>query len=132
MATPYTEEEIAVLKSNPYTYSITERKLCLTIEFKELFFKEYRSGTKALEIFEKCGYPKDIINSTRAKNITSNIVREHQKKGYFSEGDRAAIREAREEASKDQKLRQLQEEVIYLRQQVDFLKKISSIKNIKE
>lgn len=128
MATPYTDEEMNVLRSNPYTYKVTRRKLCLTAEFKELFYKEYREGGKPRDIFEKCGFPEDIITSSRAAHITSCIKREYSNKGYFSEGNRADLRESAQAEAQAQRLRQLEQENEYLRQKVEFLKKISEIR----
>lgn len=41
---PFTDEEILLLRQNPYTYSVTTFQLNLTKEFKEIFYSEYQKG----------------------------------------------------------------------------------------
>ena len=40
----FTNEEMEMLRSNPYTYAVTPHILSFTKEFKELFWKEYQEG----------------------------------------------------------------------------------------
>ena len=35
----FTEEEMAELRKNPYTYMVTQGQLSFTVEFKELFWR---------------------------------------------------------------------------------------------
>ncbi len=40
----FTNEEVEMLRNNPYTYAVTPHILSFTKEFKELFWKEYQAG----------------------------------------------------------------------------------------
>lgn len=40
----FTEEEMELLRKNPYTYRVTYNMLLLTVEFKEKFWKLYLQG----------------------------------------------------------------------------------------
>ena len=53
---PFTDEEILLLRQNPYTYSVTTFQLNLTKEFKEIFYSEYQKGELPRKILEDHGY----------------------------------------------------------------------------
>lgn len=40
----FTEEQQQLLRQNPYIYSVTETRITLTKEFKELFMTAYKAG----------------------------------------------------------------------------------------
>lgn len=48
----FTDEEIEMLRKNPYTYVVTPKMIKFTQEFKELFWKEYQNDVKPGKIFE--------------------------------------------------------------------------------
>ena len=112
---PFTAEQIRQLRENPYTQSVTENTLILKEEFKELFYKEYTAGTPTREVFEKYGYPVSILGANRIDGIAC-CIRKRYREGTPGQGT-------------DEKLRRLENEVEYLKQEVEFLKKISSIRN---
>ena len=49
----FTNEEVEMLRNNPYTYAVTPHILSFTKEFKELFWKEYQEGGIPRQILEK-------------------------------------------------------------------------------
>lgn len=129
---PFTDEQIKVLKANPYTYDVTPNRLFLTKEFKELFYKEYQSGKLPRQILEEHGYPPDVLGKRRIWGISSIIRKEAERPEGFSEGTTQARTTPAEDATPEEAIRHLQHEVEYLRQEVDFLKKISSIRNTRK
>ena len=40
----FSTEEIATLRSNPYTYKVTDRTIAFTVEFKEIFYSRLQEG----------------------------------------------------------------------------------------
>lgn len=46
----FTEEQQQLLRQNPYIYSVTDTRINLTKEFKEIFLAEYKSGTSPRKI----------------------------------------------------------------------------------
>ena len=40
----FSTEEIATLRSNPYTYKVTDRTISFTVEFKEIFYSRLQEG----------------------------------------------------------------------------------------
>ena len=132
----FTTEELAELRENPYTYKATPAQLRFTAEFKEHFWNEYNNGALPREIIESCGYDPDVLGSSRINGILLH-VREAASKG---EGFRT---ESKPRSKKDTffketaptpegKIQKLEKELAYLRKEVEFLKKISSVKTLKK
>lgn len=61
----FTEEEIAVLSQNPYTYRVTAYQISFTKEFKDLFWSEYQRRLSPSKIFRKYGYDINILGAAR-------------------------------------------------------------------
>jgi hypothetical protein len=129
---PFTDEQIKLLRENPYTYNVTPNTLYLTKAFKELFYKEYQDGKLPRQILEDHGYPQSVLGANRIWGIASVIKKEAQRPGGFSEGTVPNKIMTLTETSQEDSIKQLQHEVEYLRQEVEFLKKISSIRNTRK
>ena len=129
---PFTDEQIELLRNNPYTYNVTPNTLYLTKTFKELFYKEYQNGKLPRQILEEHGYPQSILGDNRIWGIASVIKREAKRPEGFSEGTLPKKETQLTESSPETAIKQLQHEVEYLRQEVEFLKKISSIRNTRK
>ena len=54
----FTNEEVEMLRNNPYTYAVTPHILSFTKEFKELFWKEYQAGEIPRQILENTAIPQ--------------------------------------------------------------------------
>lgn len=128
----FTEDELTELRNNPYTYKATPGKIQFTAAFKERFWKEYNAGKRPEDIVKDCGYDPEILGRSRINGIQLHIREQFIQDGGFHEGRRPnAPRDKAENkmsASPEEEIRQLRGEVKYLRQEVDFLKKISSIR----
>ncbi len=129
---PFSEEQMTLLKNNPYTFAVTPSRLYLSKEFKELFYKEYQTGKLPRKILEENGYPSEILGSERIWGIASIIKREAERSEGFSEGTQTSRKASPVVTDQESIIRHLQHEVEYLRQEVDFLKKISSIRNTRK
>lgn len=132
----FTEEQLQLLRQNPYVYSVTSARLQLTKEFKEIFLSLYNEGESPREILVSHGFDIDVIGERRIWSISQHIRSEYQKYGELREGygPRNTEQTSRPDqpATEEDELKQLKHEVDYLRQEVDFLKKIFSIKNTRK
>lgn len=128
----FTTEELAELRENPYTYKATPAQLRFTAEFKERFWNEYNNGALPREIIVNCGYDPEALGSSRINGILLH-VREAATKGDGFRSE-SKPRSKKETVSKDTdltpegKIQKLEKELAYLRKEVEFLKKISSVK----
>lgn len=136
----FTEEQQQLLRQNPYIYSVTETRITLTKEFKELFMTAYKAGESPRKILEDHDFDISIIGERRIWSISQHIRTEYKKYGEFHEGygprGEAASPDAPTDAAKPvseaDEIKQLRHEVDYLKQEMEFLKKISSIRTTRK
>ena len=82
----FTEGQQQLLRQNPYIYSVTETRITLTKEFKELFMIAYKVGESPRKILEDHGFDISIIGERRIWSISQHIRTEYKKYGEFHEG----------------------------------------------
>lgn len=128
----FTPEQQEILRSNQYTARVTPDTLSLTKEFKELFYREYLSGTIPREILQKYGYPVEILGPKRIWGIAHCIKKEYERDGSFGDIRSNSFGKAATPCTPEEKIRLLEHQVSYLTQEVEFLKKISSIRNTRK
>lgn len=130
---PFTKNQMKLLRENPYTFNVTPNSLYLTKEFKGIFYKEYQEGKLPRQILEDHGYPSSILTTERIWGITACIKKQANRESGFSEGTSTSLNISKaDNLSTDDSIKALQHEVKYLRQEVEFLKKISSIRNTRK
>lgn len=122
----YTQKQIKELKQNPYTLKIDEKRIFFTVEFKKVFWTKYQAGMSPRAIFKELDYNLDYFGQKQIDSIVQNIKKQAIK-GEFTEGyirnNRMKIQE-QEEKITPQNLKQMQNELLYLKQEVEFLKKV--------
>ena len=132
----YTAKEMKLLKANPYTFKVTKNRLYFTVEFKEAFWTAYQAGMAPRRILEDLGYDLEIFGQKQIDSIVQSIKHQAQSQNGFSQGvsrtrrkkDELSIPEGTSIESKEA-LAGILNEVKYLRQEVEFLKKIVKTEN---
>ena len=124
MAKYFTQEEIEKLRNHPYVTYVDEQFLHLTAECKRLFFQRYTIEKKPQKILRELGLDPKLLGATRVHSITMHIVKEFDKKGFFSDILLTA-KENHSEMAKDYKIKYLEDELERTRQENIYLKKIS-------
>ena len=122
----YTQKQIKELKSNPYTLKVDDQRIFFTIEFKKIFWKKYQTGMSPRSIFKEMDYNLDYFGQKQIDSIVQRVKKEALA-GEFTEGYSRINRIKINEPSSDitpQNIKQMQNELLYLRQEVDFLKKV--------
>ena len=123
----YTKKQIKELKQNPYTLQVNEQRIFFTIEFKKVFWNKYQAGMSPRAIFKELNYNLENFGQKQIDSIVQRIKKEASE-GEFTEGynrlNRIKIKEGDSEIT-PQNLKQIQNELLYLRQEVEFLKKVS-------
>ncbi len=122
----YTQKQIKELKSNPYTLQVSDKRIFFTIEFKKIFWKKYQAGMSPRSIFKEMDYNLDYFGQKQIDSIVQRVKKEALA-GEFTEGYSRINRIKINEPSSDitpQNIKQMQNELLYLRQEVDFLKKV--------
>ncbi len=126
-----TKKEMKLLQENPYTYSVTEKTLRFTKAFKEEFWDRYQKGDKPKKILRDLGYDPDMLGDNRVISIYQTVKSEAESlEGFRDFGCKKPCvpyekYEKNKGVSDNHAIRRLQNEVRYMRQEIEFLKKIS-------
>ncbi len=133
----YTPKQIKKLEANPYTLKVTKNKLYFTIKFKEDFWINYQAGNAPRKILSDLGYDLEYFGQKQIDSIVQRIKKEALSGNGFREGENRERRipvkaTNREELSSPQSIERMQNELLYLRQEIEFLKKIIMTNNSKK
>ncbi len=123
----YTAKEMKLLKANPYTFKVTKVRLYFTVEFKEAFWTAYQAGVAPRRIFEELGYDPEMFGQKQIDSTVQRIKRQALSGEGFSQGENRTRRKKDALSLPEESrgtLAGILNEVKYLRQEVDFLKKI--------
>lgn len=131
----YTPKQIKQLQANPYTLKVTNTKLYFTIKFKENFWIRYQAGDAPRKILTDFGYDTSLLGQKQIDSLVQRI----KKQALSGEGFREGINRDRRLPKKDllieetdkSSIEQMQHELLYLRQEVEFIKKIIKADNSK-
>ena len=117
----FTAEEIEILKANPYTHSISADAIRFKKEFHDQYRRLYMLGHNCTKIFKELGYSIEILGIRRIYSFDSRI----KAKSQLTEEVLAPSEDVEEQfVDKDIQSARLQNEVLYLRQELEFIKKI--------
>jgi len=124
----FSPEEIAALKTSPYVESVTSRSVFFTPEFKRKVYRELLSGSNIRDVFEAHGIDTAVLGAVRINGFLERL----RKAGERDEGF-ANLRHQRKgktpeerNQSAEKRIRQLETELAYTRQEVEFLKKLQA------
>ncbi len=128
----FTEEEILTLRQNPHTLSVTENRLSFTLEAKKKILESYGTGKSMRQVLRELGYEPEVLGDARIKSIRHNLQDEAKSETGIHQGYARPINRKRLSPEEIEKLGadaasviRLKNEVVYLRAEVEFLKKIS-------
>ena len=131
----FTEEEIRILASNRYKYRITEMTIRFTLEFKKEFLKRYKEGYSPTQIVTDLGYDASVLGKRRIEGIRDHIMKESLSEAGLHEGTLfpKMLPSSKDYTTipKEKAIEYIQHELIYLRQEVEFIKKIITAENLK-
>lgn len=116
---------------------MTTNRLFFTAKFKEDFWISYQAGNAPRKIMQDLGYDLSMFTQKQIDNYVQRIKKEAMSGNGFHEGvnreQRVPIKATREdELSSSQTIERMQNEILYLRQEVDFFKKIIIADNSKK
>lgn len=128
MSKLFSKDEVAILLANPYTLNADERKICFTVAFKKFFLTESaKPGVRIRDVFRKAGYDPEFFGRDRIYSIAKTIRKEATSPRGLHETGKSRKKLEEEDLSRKRTqtaIKDLQEELIRLQQEVDFLKKI--------
>lgn len=129
----YTKKELKELNENPYTLKATKNKVSHTVEFKQAFWTKYQAGETPRKILTDLGYNPKMFEQKRIDSLVQRIKKQALSGNGFSEGYKRTkrVKLVSNEEFTPESFTQMQHEVLYLKQEVEFLKKISKETNTK-
>lgn len=131
----FNQEQIEILSLNSYVVSVCATKITYSMAFKKYAIEQADKGMKSPMIFQSCGFDPDMLGKTRMYAALKAFKKEaaspqglHEPRGKSREEKLAAF--AKEKLSQKHTktaIRELQNRIVHLEQQVEFLKKIQSL-----
>ena len=123
---PFTKEQIDRLRVNHYVKSISSSTVRFTEEFKKYFYQKYHSGMTARQIFTECDIDPDILGESRIEGFRYTLHKQAKCDSGFADNRSSNYRRPSKdgEATVETRLKQLEHELAYTRQEVEFLKKL--------
>ena len=133
----FTPEQLEILANNPYTSKVDWHHIWFTLEFQNIFLTRYEQGESSSEIFESLGYDIEILGRYRIYNYPRSLYSRLEKGLALTETPGRTKVEAPTNVDYNtmpaqQSVASMQRELKYLRQQVEFLKKITELDNDKK
>lgn len=129
----YSTKQIKQLMANPYTLRVTKNKLYFTKKFKEDFWVSYQAGNAPRKILSDFGYDLSCFEQKQIDSLVQRIKKQALSGKGFSEGEnrekRVRIKPTAHPEGDSPSIEQMQHELLYLRQEVEFLKKIIKADN---
>lgn len=128
----FTIEEMETLRENPYTESVTADVIRFTQSFKEEFWRLSVEGSTGNAAFRKLGYDPEMLGFERVHNITKRIRRAAKTPEGLKGVTKSRMRISKEfftnakleNMSRRESEQRLKNEIVYLQQQMAFLKKL--------
>ena len=124
----FSDEQVALLKDNPYIEKITNKSIKYSIKFKEEFWKRYSQGELSSAIVQSFGIDPKILGNSRLSNIVQRIKMEADRLESFEDTRRKNKgRPKTKNLTYEERIAYLEYKVAYQKQEIEFLKKIRSV-----
>ena len=125
---PLSRREVDALRGNPNVASATTKTVRFTEEFKRLAYEGKQQGISVSETLRRCGIDPEVLGTSRIEGLSYTLNRKARQEGGFSDGRSENYRRPAKtgEETMEQRLRELENELAYTRQEVEFLKKLQA------
>jgi len=123
---PFTEEQMEQLRANKYVKKVFPSTVCFTEEFKRHFYQKYKAGMTARSIFLECGINPDVLGVKRVEGFCYTLNKQAKREEGFADkrGSNYHRSSKTDEETVETRIKQLEHELAYTRQEVEFLKKL--------
>lgn len=125
---PLSEQDVEQLKKNPYVASASTNTVRFTEEFKKLAYENKCKGISVAETMHRCGIEPAVLGESRVSGLSYQLNKKARQANGFTDMRRENYRRPSKtgDETMDQRLRQLENELAYTRQEVEFLKKLQA------
>lgn len=124
----FTSEEIAMFRASPHVVSVSARSVTFTPAFKKKVYQEMLTGKHIKDILEAYDIDTAALGGARINGLLQRIRMESEREDGFTDVRRQRRPKTQEEkqVSAEKRIRQLEAELAYTRQEVEFLKKVQA------
>jgi transposase-like protein len=125
---PFSKREMEILKGNPYVASVSAHTIRFTPEFKNLVYEEKAKGIPIAEAMRKYGIDPDVLGYSRVKGFSCSLNKKARLENGFEDGRGENYRRPVKTGTEtvEQRVKRLEHELAYTRQEVEFLKKMQA------
>ena len=125
---PLSKREVEELRRNPHIASVTANTVRFTEAFKKLAYEKKCQGVPVTETMRQCGIDPEILGASRVEGFSYTLNKKARQETGFSDGRSENYRRPPKagEETVEQRIRQLENELAYTRQEVEFLKKLQA------
>ena len=123
---PFTAEQMEKLKQHPYVQEVTEQFVYFSVEFKERFYNEFMSGKKPRKIIIGMGLDPELLGQSRINGIKQYVMRYAKRDKGFTDILSSPEIYLPVRQTPEEKIRRLEHQLAYTRQELEFVKKIVS------
>ena len=123
-----TKEEIEELKRSPYIESASSQQVKFTVDFKRMAYQELTSGKTLRVVLIESGIRPEILGDTRIWTIADRLRKQSEREEGFEDKRELNSRKPRkkEDQTMAERIEQLEHELAYTKQEVEFLKKLQT------
>ena len=123
---PFSKHEVEILRSNPNVLRVSETSVSFTEEFRELLYEEKCHGKTLVKVLRDNGIEPEILGPSRLEGLRYTLNKKSKQSGNFSDQRSKNLQRLTKDGTEtvEQRLKQLENELAYTRQEVEFLKKI--------
>ena len=125
---PFTKQEVEDLRKNPNVASVTAYTIRYTEEFKKLVYENKLKGISVTKTLINNGIDPAVLGESRVEGLSYTLNKKSRNNSGFTDGRRTNYRRPPKTGDEtvEQRIRQLENELAYTRQEVEFLKKIQT------
>ena len=124
----FTEEQIIALRENPNTEYVSESVIRFTQEFRTKLSEAIKAGIPVRRFLQEAGYDCDILGAGRVKMFGHRM----RKEAYAGNIPHAGYKERKrcpdlsdyKDMTHEEAMLHMQNEILYLHQELEFIKKI--------
>ena len=124
---PLSQQEVEQLRKNPYIKSATANTVQFTQEFKKLAYDEKFKGKTVSETMQACGIDPEVLGISRVKGFACSLNKKAREGTGFADLREENYRRPAKAETVEQRIHQLENELAYTRQEVEFLKKLQAV-----
>lgn len=124
----FTQEQIITLRENPNTEYVSESVIRFTQEFRAKLIEAIKSGVPVRHFLKEAGYDCDMLGAGRVKTFAHRMRKEALAENIphagYKERKRYPDLSDYKDMPQEETMLHMQNEILYLRQELEFIKKI--------